>query len=543
MGVAPSAPAWRDGEAEEPARTAGSPLVGHGWRGLLGTGNRQGFPALDTAQTLTYAHHGSGPEVIGSPVARRATFSGALRLLVHGATPCDAAALLPERTAVRTPDGDRESIGGSEPKEDLTMVASRARVEHALQHKAPDMVPLDLGGSAVTGMHVDSVYKLRQALRLDPAGTPVKVVEPFQLLGEIAPDLLDALGVDVVGLGLPATMLGFRNEGWKPWTTFGGTPVLVPEGFNTVPEANGDLFAYPAGDTSVPPCARMPKGGFYFDALTRQDPIDDDRLNVEDNLEEFTPISDADLAHLGHELDRLWPTGRAILGNFGGTAFGDIALVPGMNLKHPKGIRAVDEWYMSTAQRQDYVREIFDRQCDIGLRNLEKIHQVVGDRVTAVFVTGTDFGAQNGPFISPKAYRSLFKPFHVKVNEWIHMHTSWGSFIHSCGSIWRLMDDLVDAGFDCFNPVQTSATDMDPVALKARYGDRITFWGGGIDTQRVLPFGTPDDVRAMVKDRMRVLGAGGGFVFTPIHNVQAGIPVENLLALYDSVKEYRAYPE
>ena len=422
------------------------------------------------------------------------------------------------------------------------MVTSRARVEYALQHREPDKVPLDLGGSAVTGMHVDSVYRMRQALQLDPPGMPVKVVEPLQLLGEIAPDFADALGVDVVTLGTPTTMLGFRNEGWKPWTTFGGTPVLVPEGFNTNPEPNGDILAYPAGDKTVPPCARMPKGGFYFDAITLQEPVDEDRLNVEDNLEEFTPITDADLDYLRQEVDRLSTTGKAILANFGGTAFGDIALVPGMNLKHPKGIRGVEEWYVSTSARKDYVYEIFERQCEIGLRNLEKIHQVVGDRVTAVFVTGTDFGAQNSPFISPKAYRSLFMPFHIKVNEWIHSHTQWKCFIHSCGSIWRLLDDIVDAGFDCLNPVQTSAADMDPVALKARYGDRVTFWGGGIDTQKVLPFGTPDEVREMVKDRLRIFGTGGGFVFNTIHNVQAGIATENLLALYEAINEYRTYP-
>jgi uroporphyrinogen-III decarboxylase len=157
-------------------------------------------------------------------------------------------------------------------------------------------------------------------------------------------------------------------------------------------------------------------------------------------------------------------------------------------------------------------------------------------------VTGTDFGAQNGPFISPKTYRRLFKPFHVKVNEWIHAHTKWKSFIHSCGSIWRLLDDIVDAGFDCLNPVQTSAADMDPAALKAKYGDRVTFWGGGIDTQRTLPFGTPDEVREMVRRRMATFGSGGGFVFNTVHNVQAGVPLENLLALYEAVGGYRSFP-
>ena len=121
----------------------------------------------------------------------------------------------------------------------------------ALDHRKPDRVPLDLGASAVTGMHVSSVYNLRQILGLDEPGTPVKVVEPYQMLGEIKPDLIEALGVDVVGLGLPRTMFGFENKDWKPWTTFDGTPVMVPGAFNTDPEPNGDLLLYPEGDKSA----------------------------------------------------------------------------------------------------------------------------------------------------------------------------------------------------------------------------------------------------------------------------------------------------
>jgi hypothetical protein len=406
-----------------------------------------------------------------------------------------------------------------------------------LNHQPPDRVPLDLGSSGVTGMQVDTVYKLRQALHLDSPGTPVKVVEPYQMLGEIKPDLMDALGVDVVGLGKPSTMFGFKNEGWKPWTTFGGTPVLVPEGFNTKPDANGDILMYPDGDGSVPPSGRMPKGGFYFDSIPRQAPLDDAHLKLEDNLEEFAPISDADLAHLGREAERLWTqTDKAVLGNFGGTAFGDIALVPGPWMKHPKGIRDVEEWYVSTVTRRDFIYKIFERQCEIAIKNLEKIFKVVGNRVTAMFSSGTDFGQQNGPFVSPKAYRDLFKPFNKAVNDWVHKHTSWKTFIHSCGSVRALLPDFIDAGFDIVNPVQCSAAGMEAEGLKRDFGDRVTFWGGGVDTQKTLPFGTVEDVRQEVCSRLKIFGKGGGYVFNTIHNVQAGVPIENVLALYETVR-------
>ncbi|MBN2217890.1 MAG: hypothetical protein JW719_11000 [Pirellulales bacterium] len=417
---------------------------------------------------------------------------------------------------------------------------SRQRVQAALDHQQPDRVPLDLGGTPVTGMHVSSVYLLRQVLGLDAPSTPVKVVESYQMLGAIGPDLIEALGVDVVGMGSRRSMFGFVNDDWKPWTLFDGTPVLVPGGFNTEPDANGDILMYPEGDRSVPPSARMPQGGYYFDSITRQDPIDDERLNVEDNLEEFGHVSDDELQDYAATTERLWrETDQAIVGNFGGTAFGDIALVPAPQLKRPKGIRDVAEWYMSTVLRFDYVYEVFHRQCEIGIENLTKIHEAVGDRLAAVFVTGTDFGTQSRPFISPENYRKLYQPFHRRINDWIHEHTSWKTFIHSCGSILALLPDILDAGFDILNPVQCSAADMDPRVLKSRFGARATFWGGGIDTQKTLPFGTPDEIREQVKERIEIFGAGGGFVFNPVHNVQANTPTENLLALYDAVRQYR----
>lgn len=422
-------------------------------------------------------------------------------------------------------------------------MTSRERVELTLNHREPDRIPLDLGSSPVTGMHVSTVYKLRQTLGLDEPGTPVKVVEPYQMLGEIAPDLFDALGIDVIGVGAPKTMFGWRNEQWKPWTTFDGTPVLVPEAFNTEVEDNGDLLAYPEGDKCAPPSGRMPEGGFYFDSIVRQPPIDDDNLDVEDNLEEFSAFKAADLEHFRTEVDRCYNgSDKAILANFGGTAFGDIALVPAPWLKHPKGIRDISEWYMSTVIRKEYVRDIFERQCEIALQNLELCFKAVGNRISVVFMTGTDFGTQAGPFISPETYCDLYQPFQRKLNDWVHEHTTWKTFIHSCGSVWELIPHFIDAGFDILNPVQCSAARMSPGDLKERFGSRVTFWGGGVDTQKTLPFGTAEEVRVEVSERIRTFAPGGGFVFNTIHNVQPQVPAENVAALYETFARMREYP-
>jgi hypothetical protein len=388
-------------------------------------------------------------------------------------------------------------------------------------------------------MHVSSVYRLRQALGLDVPGTPVKVMEPYQMLGEIAPDLMDALGVDVVGVGRRATMFGFRNEGWKDWLFHDGTPLLVPAAFNTHPQPDGDLLLYPEGDTSAPPSGRMPAGGWFFDAIVRQPPIDDAHLDPSDNTEEFRPIDAADLDAMETGARAAEAAGRAVLANLGGTAFGDIALVPAPWLKRPRGIRDVEEWYVSTLARRDYVESVFSIQCDVALDNLAALHSRVGNAISAIFLTGADFGSQRGPFISVGMYRELFLPYHRRLNDWVHKHTSWKCFIHSCGSVLALIPSFIEAGFDVLNPVQTTAADMDAATLKQRFGDQLTFWGGGVDTQRVLSFGKPSEVRDDVRRALEIFSPGGGYIFNTIHNVQAGVPTENLVALYEAVREYR----
>jgi len=416
-----------------------------------------------------------------------------------------------------------------------TLNLSARRLAAALRHEQPDRIPIDLGSTAVTGVHVSCVAQLRDFYGLEKR--PVKVHEPYQMLGWIDDDLAGALGVDTAGAFPRENMFGFANENWKEWN-FRGLTVLVGEKFRVVEEPNGDILIHPKGDTSAPPSGRLPVGSAFFDTIVRQPPFDEDHLDPADNLEEFGPLSGEDLDHLARGVEWAASTGRGVVATFGGTAFGDIALVPGPFMTNPKGIRDITEWYISTRSRRPYVHRIFERQCEIGIANMARIHQRVGNAVEAVFVCGTDFGTQTSAFCSDQTFRELWLPYYQRVNGWIHEHTAWKSFKHSCGSVVRFLDSFIDAGFDILNPVQCSAAGMDPAMLKSRYGERLTFWGGGVDTQRTLPFGTPAEVREEVLRRCEIFSRGGGFVFNTVHNIQAGTPVENIVAMLDAVKEF-----
>lgn len=416
-------------------------------------------------------------------------------------------------------------------------MTSKERLLATLEHREPDKVCVDFGSSAVTGMHVRIVEQLRDHFNLPRR--PVKVCEPYQMLGEVEDDLRDAIGVDVEPMYGPSNLFGFRNANWKPFTAPWGQSLLVPEHFQTAPSPDGGLVIFPQGDRSAPPSGLMPRGGVFFDTIIRQEPIDDDRLNPRDNLEEFAVLSEDALNWYRKEAARLREGSRGVLAGVPGTAFGDIALVPAPFLKHPKGIRDISEWYMSTVIRRDYIKAVFDRQCEIALKNLALVHQVVGNTIDVLFVCGTDFGTQTSQFCSPEAYEELYAPYYRQVNAWVHANTRWKTFKHSCGAVAPLMEHFISSGFDIINPVQCSATGMDPLRLKKQYGKQITFWGAGVDTQKTLPFGTPEEVYGEVRRRIDIFAPGGGFVFDAIHNVQANVPIENVASMFKALKDAR----
>ena len=418
-----------------------------------------------------------------------------------------------------------------------TSMSSAERVRTALAHRQPDRIPFDLGGTTVTGIHVSVVAALRRHYGL--GGDPVKVVEVGQMLGEIDEDLKNALGVDTAGIPRRMARFGFPLEDWKPFRMDDGLEVLVPGGFNVTRDTNRDTLIYPQGDTTVEPSGRMPKGGYFFDAIVRQPAIEEASLDPRDNLEEFSHVSEADLDFIENAVRGAASSGRAVVASFSGTGLGDIANVPAPWLRNPKGIRDVAEWYMSTRTRRSYIHAVFEGQTEIALANLEHIRQRVGNLIDVLYLCGTDFGTQTSSFCSVATFNELWAPYYKRLNDWVHNNTTWMTFKHSCGAVEKFIPSFIECGFDILNPVQCSAAGMDPVHLKRAYGDRIVFWGGGVDTQKTLPFGTPAQVREEVLRRCEVFAPGGGFVFNPVHNIQAQTPVENVIAMVEVVEGRR----
>lgn len=417
------------------------------------------------------------------------------------------------------------------------MTNSKERVWNALNHRGGTPVPVDFGATTVTGIHCRIVEQLRKYYGL--ADKPVRIVDPFQMLGEVDEELQERMGVDLVPLFGQKNMFGIDESEVHEQVTPWGQKVLIAKGIDMTPDAEGDVYIYPEGDRSVSPSAVMPEGCYFINAIERQQPIDEALLSYQDNLEEYALLNESDLAYWKQAAGKAAATGKAVVAGFGGTALGDVAFIPAMGLKHPKGIRSVAEWYMSTLIRPDFVHALFEHQTDLAIRNYEMLWNTVVDQVDVVFTCGTDFGTQDSQFCSEEVFRELWLPYYKRLNDWIHTHTTWKIFKHSCGAVLPLIPAMIDSGFDILNPVQINAKDMDSKVLKEQFGGQLVFWGGGIDTQRVLAFGTKEEVRRQVMEQCEILGKDGGFVFNTVHNIQANVPVENVITMIETLNEIR----
>lgn len=417
------------------------------------------------------------------------------------------------------------------------MITSKERVNNSISHISPDVIPVDFGATSVTGIHCKVVEQLRQHYGLEYK--PVKIIEPFQMLGEIDEELKQVMHLDCEHVFGAKDMLGIEQTPTKECRTPWGQIVFMPEKIDMTPDSNGDIWLYPEADRTAQASAVMTEGCYFMNAIERGEPYDEDNLDPAYNLEEFGYITDADLDYFAQQTTRAAATQRAIVASFGGTALGDVAFIPGASLKNPRGIRGVADWYMSTLLRPDYIHQVFEKQIEIAISNYQKLWDRVGSNVDVVFTCGTDFGSQESQFCSVETFDELWLPHYRKMNDWIHNNTTWKTFKHSCGAVLPLIPSFIEAGFDILNPIQINASNMDSKMLKSRFGDDIVFWGGGIETQKILPNATPEQVAEHVREQCDILGQSGGFVFTSIHNVQANVPVNNLIAAIDEVNRLR----
>ena len=417
----------------------------------------------------------------------------------------------------------------------------RERFIDTLNHRDPGEVVVDLGSTAVTGININALVKLRRGLGLEDR--MLTMHEPLQLLGQVDEDLRRATGAGVIGISNGCTIFGYQNRDWKEWTFHNGLKMLVSEEFRTTTDDAGNTYLYPQGDTTVPPSGRMPRDGFFFDNITRSDATaDDEDLNArEDFKDDFALLTDEQLRAIEEEVNEVYDhTDYGMIYNGALCGIGDFASVPGPHVKHPGGIRDLEEFMMAHHINPDYIHELFELQLEYGLKNAELLYQAVGDKIQVVNVSGTDFGLQRGPFMSCESFREFYKPVYARMNEWIHKNTGWKTFYHSCGSIVAFLQDFYECGVDVLNPVQTTAAGMDARGLKDDWGDKFVFWGGGVNTQETLPFGTPEEVYDEVMERLGIFAPGGGYIFNAVHNIQGQTPMENMVAMFRAVRDYNA---
>jgi uroporphyrinogen decarboxylase len=391
---------------------------------------------------------------------------------------------------------------------------SRERVMCALEHRQPDRVPIDLGGTRQSGIAASTYHKLKDLLGIR---SPTRVYDLYQMLAEVERPVMERFGADVVGLNRPAVAFNIHNERWKPWHLFDGTPVEVPGDFNPLVKPNGDLLLLaPDGR----PMAQMPHGGFYFDRLDTYPGAahaDPDTLQP--------PL----LSH--QECDHLHAQAEAWRQN------SDLAIIAAMGppyeLFFGLGTGDFQAWMITLATEPDYVRALYERLAEAWIENLRRFTAAVGDRVQ-ILQFNDDLGTQDAPFLSLRMFRELVMPYYRRGLDWVHQNTRMKVFMHNDGAIFNFIPSLIEMGVDILNPVQTTAKGMHAAMLKEEFGDRIVFWGGSCDCQKTLAFGTPDEVAREVEESIGIFAPGGGYVLASVHNIQAGVPPENVIALFDT---------
>lgn len=405
---------------------------------------------------------------------------------------------------------------------------SRERVLESIEHRETDRIPVDLGSTVMSGIMAHALDRLRKYLNLPHK--IVKIYDIFQMLGEVEPDIIERFNIDVLPVEPLEHQFGLKLDRYKPWKLWDGTEVMVPEQFNVDLDKNGDWILHREGDPAKPVEGKMPKNGYYFDmssiSVFEENYIPPDLKEIKKE----NHYSSQELEHMAERAEKLRKTtDKALVLD----SWGKLGLA---------GVGSMPNFLMLLYSDKNYVKELFKIRTEIAIANLEKIYKYIGNNIDIIPLDGDDYGAQDREFLPPNLFEVLYLPFLKEQNDWVHRNTSWKTFQHSCGCLENILPLLVETGIDILNPVQTSAKGMEPKLLKERFGNKITFWGGGVDMQKTLAFGSVDDVKKDVEERIKIFAPGGGFVFNTIHNIQQGTPPENIEAVFDTVREFGVYP-
>jgi len=410
-------------------------------------------------------------------------------------------------------------------------MTSRERVWKAINHQEPDRVPIDIGGTKVTGIHIDEYMELGKYLGIDVE--PAKVYEQFQMLARVDEMMMRWLHSDVIQVENPVETWGLENKDWKIWTTNSGNRVLMPGEYNPTKDGKGYLHICDKNGNSM---AVMAPTGLYYDrdCPTGMSAGDFVMINPEEWKKSIPLYTDEHLAQLERRAKFLHEnTDYSIHGGFLKGILGSNGIFAG---------HTIVDWLCILASEPEYAGAILRATAEKAVQNLEIYLQAVGKYIDTILISGTDFGTQKGELFNPEIFKKIHLPNYKIINDYVHNHSKVKTMLHSCGSNWNILEYFIAAGVDIFNPVQTNTANMEPVQLKEKFGDRIVFWGGGVDTQDVLPRGTERDVRDQVRQRLKVFAPGGGYVFTPVHNLQYGVPPRNIEAMIETVLEFGRYP-
>ncbi|MCX7918668.1 MAG: methyltransferase [bacterium] len=399
-------------------------------------------------------------------------------------------------------------------------MTSRERVLKALNHQEPDKVPIDFGSMRSTGIMAVAYHRLKEKLGITTGVT--RIYDWMQQLAEVEKEIIDLFEVDVVDL--ENTSICPDRRRWKKWTLPDGSPAEIPSALNLRRQKN----AWVVKDKRGKIIAQMPDGSYYFTRC--EHPLEKSKYPKDIRKYKFYIYTDQELERLHRRAQWLYRyTNYAIMGGFGGNI-----------LESGQGLRGWEQFMIDLASDRVFAEELMDRLVETHLINLRDYLAAVGDYIQIIQM-GDDLGTQISSQISPQMYAELIKPRHKKIYQYVREHSQVKVFLHSCGAIYDLIPDLIDAGVDILNPVQTSAAKMDPKKLKERFGTQVSFWGGGCDTQSILT-STPKQIEHHVKERIKIFAPGGGFVFCQVHNIQANVPPENIIAMFEAVKKYRTYP-